>query len=96
MENKGLLFIPDISGFTRFVNKVDIEHGRLIIQELLEIAEVNFEVDFNPVFLIALGDEDADDERLQGQRAAVADVLGDLGQDDEEQRAEERAELPAV
>ena len=37
MENKGLLFIPDISGFTRFVNKVDIEHGRLIIQELLEI-----------------------------------------------------------
>src|SRR5687768_5005847 len=37
MENRGLLFIPDISGFTRFVNKVDIEHGRMIIQELLEI-----------------------------------------------------------
>src|SRR5687768_679065 len=37
MENKGLLFIPDISGFTKFVNRVDIEHGRLIIQELLEI-----------------------------------------------------------
>jgi hypothetical protein len=37
MENKGLLFIPDISGFTRFVNQVEIEHSRLIIQELLEI-----------------------------------------------------------
>jgi len=31
------LFIPDISGFTQFVNQTDIEHSRLIIQELLEI-----------------------------------------------------------
>lgn len=37
METKGLLFIPDISGFTRFVNETEIEHSRLIIQELLEI-----------------------------------------------------------
>lgn len=37
MENKGLLFIPDISGFTRFVNETDIDHSRLIIQELLEL-----------------------------------------------------------
>jgi hypothetical protein len=37
MENKGLLFIPDISGFTRFVTETEIEHSRLIIQELLEI-----------------------------------------------------------
>ena len=36
MENKGLIFIPDISGFTRFVNETEIEHSRLIIQELLE------------------------------------------------------------
>ena len=36
MENKGLLFIPDISGFTRFVNESEINHSRLIIQELLE------------------------------------------------------------
>jgi hypothetical protein len=36
MENKGLLFIPDISGFTRFVNETEISHSRLIIQELLE------------------------------------------------------------
>ncbi len=37
MENKGLIFIPDISGFTRFVNEMEIEHSRLIIQELLEV-----------------------------------------------------------
>ena len=37
MDNKGLIFIPDISGFTRFVNEVEIEHSRHIIQELLEV-----------------------------------------------------------
>ncbi|HEY9487857.1 MAG TPA: DUF2652 domain-containing protein [Chryseosolibacter sp.] len=37
MEQKGLLFIPDISGFSRFVTETEIDHSRLIIQELLEI-----------------------------------------------------------
>ncbi|NII27645.1 DUF2652 domain-containing protein [Pseudoflavitalea sp. X16] len=37
MANRGLLFIPDISGFTRFVNEIEIEHSRYIIQQLLEI-----------------------------------------------------------
>jgi len=37
MNNKGLIFIPDISGFTRFINEVEIDHGRHIIQELLEV-----------------------------------------------------------
>ena len=32
-----MLFIPDISGFTRFVNEVEIEHSRFIIQQLLEV-----------------------------------------------------------
>lgn len=36
MENRGLIFIPDISGFTRFVNDTEIGHSRQIIQELLE------------------------------------------------------------
>ena len=31
-----MLFIPDISGFTRFVTHTEIEHTKLIIQELLE------------------------------------------------------------
>jgi hypothetical protein len=36
MDNSGLLFIPDISGFTKFVNETEIEHSRYIIEELLE------------------------------------------------------------
>ncbi len=37
METKGLLFIPDISGFTQFVNKTEIEHSRFILESLLEV-----------------------------------------------------------
>ncbi|HVI46367.1 MAG TPA: DUF2652 domain-containing protein [Chitinophaga sp.] len=37
MENKGLLFIPDISGFTRFVNEIEIGHSQHIIRQLLEV-----------------------------------------------------------
>ncbi|HYE55994.1 MAG TPA: DUF2652 domain-containing protein [Chitinophagaceae bacterium] len=37
MQNQGLLFIPDISGFTRFVNEIEIGHSRFIIQQLLEV-----------------------------------------------------------
>ncbi len=37
MQNRGLLFIPDISGFTRFVTETEIEHSRQIVQELLEV-----------------------------------------------------------
>jgi hypothetical protein len=36
MANRGLIFIPDISGFSRFVSETEIDHSRLIIQELLE------------------------------------------------------------
>lgn len=32
-----LLFIPDISGFTQFVNDTEITHSRHIIEELLEV-----------------------------------------------------------
>src|SRR5262247_2397657 len=42
MENRGLLFIPDISGFTRFVTETEIDHSRRIVQELLEaVIEAN-------------------------------------------------------
>ncbi|MCI0752088.1 MAG: DUF2652 domain-containing protein [Flammeovirgaceae bacterium] len=37
MQNRGLVFIPDISGFSRFVSETEINHSRMIIQELLEI-----------------------------------------------------------
>lgn len=32
-----LIFIPDISGFTHFINETEVEHSTHIIQELLEI-----------------------------------------------------------
>lgn len=37
MQNPTLIFIPDISGFTEFVNTTAIEHSQHIISELLEI-----------------------------------------------------------
>ena len=37
MQNPTLIFIPDISGFTEFVNQTAIEHSQHIISELLEI-----------------------------------------------------------
>ena len=36
MEKKGFIFIPEISGFTHFVNSAEIDHRRHIIKELLE------------------------------------------------------------
>ena len=47
-EKKALLYIPDISGFTRFVNDTEIQHSQHIIEELLEVIlqsnELNLEV----------------------------------------------------
>lgn len=37
MIPRALLFIPDISGFTQFIARTEIEHSRHIIAELLEI-----------------------------------------------------------
>ena len=37
MESKGLLFIPDISGFTEFITNIELQHSRHIIQELIEV-----------------------------------------------------------
>jgi hypothetical protein len=36
-KDKGLIFIPDISGFTRFVQETEIEHAGHIVSELLEL-----------------------------------------------------------
>jgi len=39
---------------------IPTQRRRDIMQELVEIAELNFEVDFDPIFLFGLADEDAD------------------------------------
>ena len=36
MPANSLLFVPDITGFTKFVNKTETDHGQHIISELLE------------------------------------------------------------
>jgi HEAT repeat protein len=46
--------------FKNFWPAIPTERRRAVMQELMEISEVNFEVDFDPVFLLGLGDEDAD------------------------------------
>ena len=47
MENQTLIFIPDISGFTEFVNNTAIEHSQHIISELLEIVIESNKLDFS-------------------------------------------------
>jgi HEAT repeat protein len=39
---------------------IPAERRRNVMRNLVEICEVNFEVDFDPVFLLGLGDEDAE------------------------------------
>ncbi len=51
---------PSLDLFRETWPTIDIERRRSIVRNLVEIAEVNFEVYFDPVFLLALGDEDAE------------------------------------
>jgi hypothetical protein len=37
MENLAFLYIPDISGFTKFVTQTELEHSNEIISDLIEI-----------------------------------------------------------
>lgn len=44
-QKNALIFIPDISGFTRFVNSTEIDHSQHIIEELLEVLLQSNEMD---------------------------------------------------
>jgi hypothetical protein len=37
MENNALIFIPDISGFTKFITKCNIDHSNQIISDLINV-----------------------------------------------------------
>jgi hypothetical protein len=37
MENRALIFIPDISGFTKFVTECEIDHSNQVISNLINI-----------------------------------------------------------
>jgi hypothetical protein len=59
-----LLFMPDISGFTQFVNETEISHSQHIVRELLEILvdsnHLNLEiseVEGDAIFFYKLGDK---------------------------------------
>ena len=43
-KKNALIFIPDISGFTKFVNDTDIEHSQHIIEELIEVRYMYIEL----------------------------------------------------
>lgn len=45
--------------FTEIWPTITVDRRRSILENMVEISEINFEVDFDPVFLIALGDDDA-------------------------------------
>lgn len=67
-----LLFMPDISGFTQFVNENEILHSQHIIQELLEILvesnQLNMEVgeiEGDAVFFYRLGEKPSAKELLK-------------------------------
>ncbi len=64
-----LLFIPDISGYTNFINAVEIDHSTHIITELLEIIiSANIldlkisEIEGDAVFFYRIGQEPSFEE----------------------------------
>lgn len=49
-----------LATFREIWSTVPVQRRRDIVQELLDITEINFEVDFDPIFLLGLGDPDAE------------------------------------
>ncbi|PIW70402.1 MAG: hypothetical protein CO128_00150 [Ignavibacteriales bacterium CG_4_9_14_3_um_filter_30_11] len=47
MATQSLLFVPDISGFTKFVTQTELSHSRHIISELLSVIINQNELDLN-------------------------------------------------
>ena len=47
MENSAFIYIPDISGFTKFITETEISHSQHIISELIEIIIEGNELEFN-------------------------------------------------
>lgn len=73
---QAFLYMPDISGFTQFVNKTEIEHSTHIIQELLEIIidanELNMElmeIEGDAVFFFRFGKMPATGEIIQQSKS---------------------------
>ncbi|WP_298417938.1 DUF2652 domain-containing protein [uncultured Kordia sp.] len=79
MAEKALLFIPDISGFTEFVQHTAIQHSRHIISELLELLIDNnisglqlAEIEGDALFFYKVGEIDLNEIRAQVKRMYIA------------------------
>lgn len=79
MADKALLFIPDISGFTEFVQHTAIQHSRHIISEILELLIDNnisglqlAEIEGDALFFYRIGDVDINQIREQVKRMYLA------------------------
>ena len=79
MSDKALLFIPDISGFTEFVQHTAIQHSRHIISELLELLIDNnitglqlAEIEGDALFFYRIGDVNINQVREQVERMYIA------------------------
>ena len=72
--------------FTETWPTIPLDRRRTIMANLVEISEINFEVDFDPVFLIALGDDDAEvrasavNGLWENENPALIENVGKLGQ----------------
>jgi hypothetical protein len=80
VARRALLFVPDISGFTQFVQTTEIEHSRHIIEELLEkLIEANTigleisEVEGDAIFFYRFGRPPTAEEFLQQVRKMFID-----------------------
>ena len=76
-QQEAFLFMPDISGFTKFVGETEIEHSSHIIQELLEIIikenKLNMElmeIEGDAVFFFRFGKIPSVDE-ITGQAKSI-------------------------
>jgi len=67
---QALLFMPDISGFTSFVNDTEIRHSQHIVRELLEIL-----LDSNPLKMQV---NEIEGDAILFYKAGVQPVLNDL------------------
>ena len=79
MVDKALLFIPDISGFTEFVQHTAIQHSRHIISELQELLIDNnitglqlAEIEGDALFFYRIGEVDIKQIREQVKRMYIA------------------------
>lgn len=79
MADKALLFIPDISGFTEFVQHTAIQHSRHIISEVLELLIDNnisglqlAEIEGDALFFYRIGAVDIHQVREQVKRMYIA------------------------